>query len=119
MLTLIGKFRDVVQENEGVLTLGIGTKIGGLTMEGISVSTLADLDEFIEMGVRAEELTGKKVLPMPPEEIKAKVKKMRDSIAPWIWEAVAELESKIRNGQVEVPLVVTEDAIAKWRELLG
>ncbi|MDJ0270951.1 MAG: BMP family ABC transporter substrate-binding protein, partial [Aigarchaeota archaeon] len=25
MLTLIGKFRDVVQENEGVLTLGIGT----------------------------------------------------------------------------------------------
>ncbi len=119
MLTLIGKFRDVVRENEGVLTLGIGTKIGGLTMEGISVSTLADLDEFIEMGVRAEELTGKKVLPMPPEEIKAKVKQMRDSIAPWIWEAVAELESKIRNGQVEVPLVVTEDAIAKWRELLG
>jgi len=118
-LVLEGKFRDIVKRNEGVLTLGIGTKVDGVLMEGISVSTLADLDEFIKMGVRAEELTGKKVLPMSPDEIKEKVKTMRESVAPWIWEAVKELEDKIRNGEVEVPLAFTEDAIKEWRELLG
>ncbi len=118
-LVVEGKFRDIVQRFDGVLTLGIGTKVDGVLMEGISVSTLADLDEFIQMGIRAEELTGKKVLPMPPEQIKQKVKEMRESIADWVWEAVAELEQKIRNGEVEVPMVVTEDAIQQWREILG
>ena len=60
-LTVEGKFRDVVKEYEGVMTLGIGTKILGIPMEGISASTLKDLDEFVKMGINAEKLTGKKV----------------------------------------------------------
>ncbi len=118
-LVLQDKFEEVVKQYEGKLILGIGTVILGTPMEGISVSTLKDLDEFIEMGIRAEELTGKKVLPMPPEEIKAKVKEMRESIPSWIWEAVAELEEKIRKGEVVVPEVSTEEAIKEWREELG
>lgn len=118
-LVLEGKFRDVVKENKGVLTLGIGTIVMGTPMEGISASTLKDLDEFIQMGIEAEKLAGKKVLPMSPEEIKSKVKEMRESVAPWIWEALAELENKIRKGEIEVPLAFTKDAIDHWRNILG
>ncbi|MEM0441086.1 MAG: BMP family ABC transporter substrate-binding protein [Candidatus Caldarchaeum sp.] len=119
LLTVIGKFREVVAESNGVLTLGIGTRIGRLSMEGISVSTLGDLDEFIQMGVEAERLTGKKVLPMPPAEIRRKVTEMRESLPTWIWDALTELESKIRSGQAEVPMVITKEAVDRWRELLG
>jgi len=118
-LVLDGTFGDIVEETKGSLLLGVGTKTAGRLMEGISVSTLADLDEFIAMGVRAEELTGKKALPMAPEEIRAKAKAMRDAQPAWVWEAVAELEKKIRTGEVEVPLAFTEDEIKKWRGELG
>ena len=118
-LVLEGKFEEVVKKYEGKLILGIGTKVLGELMEGISVSTLKDLDEFIQMGIEAEKLTGKKVLPMPPEQIKEKVKKMRESIPSWIWDAVKELEQKIRNGEVQVPLPLTEEDVKHWREVLG
>lgn len=108
-----------MKETNGSLVLGIGTKTMGRLMEGISVSTLDDLDEFIAMGVRAEELTGKKALPMAPEEIRAKVTAMRRAQPAWVWEAVAELEEKIRTGEVEVPMVTTEEDIQKWRDELG
>jgi basic membrane protein A len=118
-LVLDKKFRDIVQRNKGVLVLGIGTRVDGELMEGISVSTLADLDEFIRMGETAEKLTGKKVLPASPDEIRRRVKAMRDAQPAWIWEAVAELERMIRNGEVQVPMVMTEEEIKKWREELG
>ncbi|MFQ5822336.1 MAG: BMP family protein, partial [Candidatus Heimdallarchaeota archaeon] len=118
-LVLDGTFRDIIQDTKGSLTLGIGTEVAGTLMEGISVSTLADLDEFIAMGVKAEELTGKKVLPATPEEIRTMVKEMREAQPAWIWDAVAELEEKIRTGEVEVPLAMTDDAIAYWRGVLG
>jgi len=63
------KFRDSVTDTNGTITLGIGTEVAGIAMEGISVSTLADLDEFIAMGERAEELTGEPVLPGPRDWI--------------------------------------------------
>jgi basic membrane protein A len=114
-----GKFRDVVAQNGGIVTLGIGTTVGGISIEGISMSGLSDLDEFIQMGVNAEQLSGKKVLPGTPDEIKAKVKAMRDALPGWIWAAVAELENAIRSGQVTVPLAFSQEDIMKWRDILG
>jgi basic membrane protein A len=114
-----GKFRDVVREMNGIVVLGIGTKVAGELTEGIAVSTLADLDEFIGMGVRAEELTGKKVLPATPEEIRSRVQAMREAQPEWIWQAMEELAEQIRSGAVEVPMVVTDEAIKRWREELG
>ncbi len=118
-LMLMDKFKEAVKMYNGTLVLGIGTKFFGVPMEGISVSTLKDLDEFIQMGIAAEKLTGKKVLPMPPEQIKEKVKKMRESIPKWIWDAVKELEQKIRSGEVKVPAPMTEKEIKYWRGILG
>ena len=114
-----GKFRDAIKESPSGMLLGVGTTVLGIPMEGISVSTLADLDEFIEMGVKAEELTGKPVLPATPAEIRSKVEAMRAAQPAWIWQAVGELENKIRTGEVEVPCVFTEADIATWRGILG
>jgi basic membrane protein A len=114
-----GTFRDVVADTNGAITLGIGTEVSGVLREGISVSTLDDLDEFIAMGERAEELTGTDVLPMEPEQIRTKVEDMRNAQPSWIWDAVAELETAIRTGAVEVPLAMTQDAVDSWRGVLG
>jgi basic membrane protein A len=118
-LVLDNTFRQVVQEENGIVTLGIGTVVAGNFIEGISVSTLDDLDEFIQMGVRAQELTGENVLPMPADQIRTKVTEMRNAQPSWIWEAVALLESKIRSGEVEVPLASTQDDVNYWRGIFG
>jgi basic membrane protein A len=114
-----GKFRQVVADNGGVVTLGIGTQVSGISIEGISVSGLGDLDEFIQMGVDAEQLTGKKVLPDTPDAIKSKVQNMRNALPSWIWDAVSGLEQAIRSGQVTVPLAFTQEDVTKWRHTLG
>lgn len=112
-------FRQAVTQYGGWLTLGIGTSIMGVPVEGISVSTLADLDEFIAMGVRAEEMTGEPILPGPPAWIKEKAKELRDNQPAWIWSAVAELENKIASGAIVVPLADTKGAVDNWRAILG
>jgi basic membrane protein A len=112
-------FRDIVEDTAGAITLGIGTEVAGALKEGISVSTEADLDEFIAMGMRAEEVTGTKVLPMEPAQIRAKVKDMRAAQPTWIWDAVEELEEGIRTGAVIAPLANTQDAVDFWRAILG
>jgi basic membrane protein A len=119
MLAVRGLFKDIVRQYNGTLTLGIGTVIAGELMEGISMSTLEDLDEFIQMGINAEKLLGRKVLPMPPEEIKRKVTEMRNAIPSWIWDAVAQLERLIREGKVQVPCPTTREEVEYWRGLLG
>jgi len=118
-LAVQGNFRQVVADNRGILTLGIGTKVSGISVEGVSVSTLADLDEFIEMGINAEKLTGEKVLPMSPEEIKTKVSTMRNALPSWIWDAERELENAIRSDANLVPLATTQEVVDQWRAILG
>ena len=117
--TGIPTFREIVAATSGSITLGIGTKVGSVLMEGISVSSLAELDEFIAMGQEAEKITGKTVLPATPAEIHSKVEAMRAAIPSWIWDAVAELAAKIRSGEVVVPLATTQDVVLQWRGILG
>jgi len=118
-LAVQGTFRQVVADNGGIVTLGIGTKISGIDITGISVSTLADLDEFIAMGTNAEKLTGKKVLPMSPDEIKSKATAMRNSVPSWIWDAATELENAIRADPNLVPLAMSQEVVDQWRATLG
>ena len=118
-MVLENTFRQVVTETFGFLTLGIGTTILGTPVTGISVSTLADLDEFIAMGQRAEQTTGEPVLPGSAAYIKEKAKELRDNQPAWIWDAVAELENKIASGAVVVPLADTKAVVDEWRAILG
>jgi len=109
-LVMENKFREAITEYGNQITLGIGTTVLGMSMEGISVSTLDDLDAFLQLGIDAG-IIG----PENRDAIYEKVRAMRDNQPAWIWEAVAELEEKIRAGEVEVPMVMTGDAIAYWR----
>jgi basic membrane protein A len=118
-LVVEGKFRQIVADNKGFAVLGVGTKIAGIDITGISVSTLADLDEFIQIGLDAEKLTGNKVLPMSPDEIKSKVTAMRNAVPSWIWDAEKDLESAISNDPTLVPLATTKDVADQWRATLG
>jgi basic membrane protein A len=118
-LVLENEFRQAVTQYGGWLTLGIGTSVMGEPVEGISVSTLADLDEFIAMGQRAEQTTGEPILPGSPTWIKTTAKALRDTQPAWIWSAVAELENKIASGAVVVPLADTQGAVDNWRAILG
>ena len=118
-MVLENTFRQAVTQYGGWLTLGIGTSIMGVPVTGISVSTLADLDEFIAMGQRAEQTTGEPILPGPPAWIKATARALRDNQPAWIWDAVAELENKIASGAVVVPLADTKGAVDNWRAILG
>lgn len=114
-----GTFRQVVASTGGVVTLGIGTTVNGVPVQGVSVSTLADLDEFIQMGVNAEKLTGKTVLTMPADQIKSKVAAMRNSVPSWVWDGANELQNEIVQNPNLVPLAMTKDAVDQWRATLG
>jgi len=120
-LAVQGKLRQVIQETGGTVVLGIGTTVSGTPVEGNSVSTMADLDEFIQMGINGEKLTGKKLLPMSPEEIKSTVAAMRNALPSWIWDAAKELEEGIRSGEIKVPnaQMMTAEELAQWRAVLG
>jgi basic membrane protein A len=118
-LVLQDKFRQAVADSQGVVTLGIGTSVAGISIQGVSVSTLSDLDEFIQMGVNAENMTGKKVLPASPDVIKAEVTTMRNAIPSWVWDAAKELEDGISNGTIQVPLAATKADVDSWRATFG
>jgi basic membrane protein A len=118
-LVLQGKFRQVVADTKGVVTLGIGTSVAGIPMQGVSVSTLDDLGEFIQMGINAQNITGKQVLPMPPADIKAKVAAMRNALPSWVWDAATELQDGITSGTIQVPLAQTQADVNTWRATLG
>jgi|GEM_PF-1515960 hypothetical protein len=71
------------------------------------------------MGINAEKLTGKKVLPASPDKIKTRMNAIRDSVSSWVLEGVKELESKIRNGEAIVALPISRDDIDRIRATYG
>jgi Uncharacterized ABC-type transport system, periplasmic component/surface lipoprotein, COG1744 len=91
----------------GVLELGI--KEGG-----ISVSTLDDLSQFLEIGIRAGA-----VKESDAQNIINTVKEMRSRIPQWIWEAVDKLKQDIVSGAEKVPLPTTQDQVVQLRKELG
>lgn len=107
-----GKYKDTVQDTNGILMLGIEDGASG-------ISNLELLDDFIQFGIDYEELTGDQVLPDSPEEIKADVEAMRDAQPSWVWEGLAEFESKLETGEIAVPRADEEDEIDQWREIFG
>lgn len=114
-----GRFQEAAIALDSVLVLGIGTELLGKPVTGNEVSNLALLDEFIEFGMYAENVLGKRVLPMEPDEIRVKVTAMRAAQPAWVWNAVTELEGKIRRGEVTVPNVWTEAELSEWRAIFG
>jgi len=91
----------------GVLSLGVKEN-------GTLISTLEDLDTFMQIGIQAGVIK-----PEDAEDIKNKVGEMRNSEPSWIWSAVEELETKIRNGEVQVPMPMDKNEMEQLREELA
>lgn len=107
-----GTFKDAVQDTNGILMLGIEEGASG-------ISDFEMLDDFIQFGIDYEELTGEQVLPASAEEIKADVEAMREAQPAWVWEGLAEFESKLETGEITVPRAADGPTVADWRAIFG
>jgi basic membrane protein A len=103
-------FKNIVQNNDGIVTLGIENNASGL-------STLAMLDDFIQFGIDYQNRTGNSVLPEPPDNIRADVAAMRNAQPAWVWEGVSTLENMIRAGTIVVPSVSDATTAGTYRAL--
>jgi Uncharacterized ABC-type transport system, periplasmic component/surface lipoprotein len=86
----------------------------GLEEGGVSVSTLDDLTQFLEIGIRAGA-----VKESDAQNIINTVKDMRSRIPQWIWEAVDQFKQDIISGKEKVPLPTTQDQVVQLRRELG
>ncbi|MGC8974216.1 MAG: BMP family lipoprotein [Thermoproteus sp.] len=91
-----------------------GLMLLGIKEGGISVSTLDDLDQFLQLGIQAGAVKASDA-----QQIIQKVKQMRDSIPQWVWQAVDQLRQDIVSGKVQVPLPTTRDQLLRYRQQLG
>jgi len=84
----------------------------GLNEQGVGVSTIDAVKEMFnslpedtkqqkleELGLSSE------------EELFAKLEETRSQVPDWIWQAVSELESKIKSGEIEIPSATTSEQI--------
>jgi Uncharacterized ABC-type transport system, periplasmic component/surface lipoprotein len=91
----------------GVLSLGL--KEGG-----VAVSTLDDLNQFLQLGIQAGTVKASDA-----QQIVQEVQQMRQSIPQWIWQAVDLLRQGIVSGEVQVPLPTTREQLLQYRQQLG
>jgi len=91
-----GVFTAAKQAKEGTFKGGILEL--GLDDGGVAVSRVEDLDEFLELGIRAGTVKFAQARDLP-----AKVRAMRDSLPRSAFQAASELEGEIKSGRIRVP----------------
>ena len=101
----VGVYTAVKMAVEGTFEGGILEL--GLANGGISVSTLEDLETFIDIAIESGKDLNK-------TDIISKVTEMRNSIPSWIWAKVDDFANAIKNGTVSVP-VPDADTIDYYR----
>lgn len=99
--------KQVVQE-----TFQGGTDLVlGLAQDGVGLSTLKDVQSFIDLAIEAGQF--------PAEEkgkVFQKIYNARWSLPAWVWEAVTEIELGVLNGDIQLPPANTADQIKQVRE---
>lgn len=86
----------------------------GLKEGGVSVSTLDDLSQFLEIGIKAGAVRQEDA-----QKIIETVREMRSKIPAWIWDAIDMLRQDIISGKEKVPLPTTQDQVVQLRKELG
>ncbi|ABL87654.1 nucleoside-binding protein [Pyrobaculum islandicum DSM 4184] len=86
----------------------------GLKEGGVSVSTLDDLSQFLEIGIKAGAVRQEDA-----QKIIETVREMRSKIPAWIWDAIGMLRQDIISGKEKVPLPTTQDQVVQLRKELG
>lgn len=105
----VGVFTAARMVKEG--TFQGGTLELGLEQEGVAVSKVEDLDQFLQLGIERGT-----VKPEEREQKIAQVKAMRAALPSAVFEAVAELEAAIKSKKVDVPKPFTAQEIEACRK---
>ncbi|WP_456326802.1 BMP family lipoprotein [Palaeococcus sp. (in: euryarchaeotes)] len=97
----------------------------GLNEGGVGVSTIEDVKEMFNS--LPEDTKKQKLQELgftSEDELFAKLEQTRKQIPDWIWDAVKELEGKIKSGEIKVPAAMDKDTIEKiraakdWKEMM-
>ena len=97
----------------------------GLNEGGVGVSTIEDVKEMFNS--LPEDTKKQKLQELgftSEDELFAKLEQTRKQIPDWIWDAVKELEGKIKSGEINVPAAMDKDTIEKiraakdWKEMM-
>ncbi|NJE26046.1 BMP family ABC transporter substrate-binding protein [Thermococcus sp. MV5] len=89
----------------------------GLNEQGVGVSTIDAVKEMFNSLPEDTKQQKLKELGLASEdELFAKLEETRKQVPDWIWQAVAELEEKIKSGEIKVPMATTKDQIEAIRE---
>jgi basic membrane protein A len=105
----VGVFTAAMQAKEGTFKGGMLEL--GLPQGGIAVSQMADLEQFLRLGID----TGT-VKATERAQIVTKVQAMRDALPKSVFAAVAELEAAIKGKQVNIPKPLTAQDIEACRK---
>lgn len=88
----------------------------GLKEGGVGVSSIDDVKEmFNSLPEDAKEQKLKELGLNSEDELFAKLEETRNQVPDWIWQAVSELEEKIKSGEIKVPMATTKDQIEAIR----
>ena len=99
----------------------------GLAEEGVGISTLEDLDAFLQIAIQA----GREDVMQRRDEIYNKVKAMRESIPQWMWDEVIKLRQQLISNpsglkvrgltftDISARIPYTSESIAEIRSILG
>ncbi len=79
-------------------TFSGGIRVLGLAESGVAISQIADLEEFLEFGIRTGALSSTSYY-----DTIANWARNRATVPAWIWDAIDELEAGILAGIVLVP----------------
>lgn len=88
----------------------------GLKEGGVGVSTIDDVKEmFNSLPEETKKQKLKELGFTSEDELFAKLEETRKQVPDWIWQAVKELEEKIKSGEIKVPMATTKDQIEALR----
>lgn len=119
----VGVYKAVEEAVKGTFKGGIVEL--GLADGGVGVSTIGDIKEMLDSlpeDVRAKKL--EEIGVASEEELLKRIEETRKQVPDWVWDAVKELEEKIKSGEVKVPKAFNKDEIeairkAKdWKEMM-
>lgn len=88
-----------------------GTMVLGLDDQGVSMSRFSELKDFIQFGLKGEQIKEEDV-----GQITENWLEMRDEVPQFIWTGVNELENQIVSGKVTLPVPSTEGEMKEIRK---
>jgi len=119
----VGVYTAVKDAVEGTFKGGVVEL--GLKEDGVGLSTVDDvMAMFNSLPEDTQQQKLKDLGFNSKDELKQYLENTRKQVPDWIWDAVKELENKIKNGEIKVPAPMDKESIEKvraaqtWQEMM-